>query len=155
MQSSRKCPERQRTTTQWSIIVTNDPRRGAATKILFIDDDTYLSNSYIYALRDEGYEVSEVTGVDAALAAARRTDFAVVVLDMMLPHGKFFDAFETQGGFKTGLALARELRNILPEAKLLALTMSTDPEVQEWLAWTTPSRTRTNARSSRPMSFAS
>jgi len=107
-------------------------RHTTGAKILFVDDDVYFGNSYIYALRDEGYEVIEANSVDSALTLARTRDFDAVILDIMLPHGKFFDDFETQGGFKTGLALARELRNRLPESKVLALTMSTDPEVQEW-----------------------
>lgn len=101
-------------------------------RVLFVDDDVFLGSSYVYALRDEGYEVVESSGVDSALAHAKGRDFDAVVMDIMLPHGKFFTSFETQGGFKTGLALARELRNVLPDAKLLALTMSIDPEVQEW-----------------------
>jgi predicted nucleotide-binding protein len=105
-----------------------------AGKILFVDDDRYLSNSYTSALRDEGYNVVESDGADAALRMARTREFDAVVLDIMLPHGKSFDDFETQGGFKTGLALARELRNLLPEARILALTMSTDPEIQEWFS---------------------
>ena len=114
------------------IIITMAYKRDASVKILFVDDDIFLGSSYVYALRDEGYEVVESPSVDSALSLARGRDFDAVILDIMLPHGKFFNEFETQGGFKTGLALARELRNTLPEAKILALTMSTDPEVEEW-----------------------
>jgi predicted nucleotide-binding protein len=105
----------------------------APLKILFVDDDAFLCSTYIDALRDEGYEVVEAPGVRSALAQANTRDFDAVILDIMLPPGKFSN-FETQGGFKTGISLARELRNKLPEAGILALTMSTDPEVQAWFS---------------------
>jgi predicted nucleotide-binding protein len=100
-------------------------------KILFVDDDAFLRRPYIDALRDEGYEVIEAAGVKSALAQAQTRDFDAVILDIMLPSGTF-TSLETHGGFKTGIALARELRDRLPEARILALTMSTDPEVQAW-----------------------
>jgi predicted nucleotide-binding protein len=104
----------------------------ARTKILFVDDDRFLSIVYVDALRDEGYEVVEASGVDSAISLARDRDFDAVILDIMLPPGRSFTNLETQGGFKTGIALARRLREMLPAAGIVALTMSTDPEVQEW-----------------------
>lgn len=50
----------------------------------------------------------------------------------MMPHGETFSAIETAGAFKTGIALARELRDLLPDAKILAFTVSTDPEIEAW-----------------------
>ena len=58
-------------------------------KILVVDDDAFLLSAYIYALRDEGYEVVEASGVDSALALARSRDFDAVILDIMMPSGKF------------------------------------------------------------------
>ena len=80
-------------------------KRPPPIRILFVDDDAFLGSSYIYALRDEGYEVIETSGVDSALALARARDFDAVILDIMLPSGKFFTDLESQGGVKTGLAL--------------------------------------------------
>jgi DNA-binding NarL/FixJ family response regulator len=49
----------------------------------------------------------------------------------MLPPGGL-GYRETQGGYKTGIALAKRLRDTLPDARILALTLSTDPEVERW-----------------------
>src|ERR1035441_4219253 len=91
-------------------------------KILFVDDDKFSRSFYVDALRDEGYKVIESRGVRSALAQAEARAFDAVILDIMLPPGEFGN-LGTQGGFKTGLALARELRGKLPEARFLALTM--------------------------------
>jgi CheY-like chemotaxis protein len=104
----------------------------ARARLLFVDDDPFVSSRYVESLCDEGYEVLEASGVDSALALARGRDFDAVILDIMFPPGRSFTNVETHGGFKTGLVLARRLRDLLPDAPIIALTMSTDPEIQEW-----------------------
>jgi predicted nucleotide-binding protein len=101
-------------------------------RLLLVDDDPFVSSHYVERLRDEGYEVLEAPGVDSALALARGRDIDAVIVDIMCPPGRSFTNLETHGGFKTGLALARRLRDLLPDAPMIALTMSTDPEIQEW-----------------------
>ena len=49
-----------------------------------------------------------------------------------MPHGAFFDSFETVGGYKTGVCLAGELINHLPDAVFVALTNSRDADDQAW-----------------------
>ena len=107
-------------------------RHQSQARILFVEDDPYFANLYASELRDEGYEVIEASNVDSALFLARSCDFEVVILDVMLDPGKFFNIIETQGGHKTGIALARELRDRMPDAKILALTNSLDADVEEW-----------------------
>ncbi|MBE1495744.1 two-component system response regulator MprA [Amycolatopsis lexingtonensis] len=54
-------------------------------RVLLADDDRAIRESLVRALDLEGYHVTEVTdGVDA-LATARRDDFDVLILDVMMP----------------------------------------------------------------------
>ncbi len=101
-------------------------------RVLLIDDDLYGIQPYLEALIDAGYSVSQATSASAAVDLARKELFDAVVLDIMMAPGSKFTPIETAGGFKTGIALARELRRILPNAKMLAFTQSTDPEVEAW-----------------------
>lgn len=100
-------------------------------RILFVDDEPYHSRQYVEELELAGYEVIAVSTVKSALAQAESRDFDAVILDVMLPPGGL-GYRETQGGYKTGIALAKRLRDTLPDARILALTLSTDPEVERW-----------------------
>lgn len=100
--------------------------------VLFVDDELFHSRQYINAMRDHGFEIATAASVDEALSLASSQRFAAVVLDIMMPSGDFFDEFETAGGYHTGVALARELRERIPDAVLLGLSLSTDPSVEEW-----------------------
>jgi predicted nucleotide-binding protein len=103
----------------------------APQRILFVDDEPYHSRQYVEELELAGYEVIAVSTVKSALAQAKTRDFDAVILDVMLPPGGL-GYRETQGGYKTGIALAKKLRDALPDARILALTLSTDPEVERW-----------------------
>jgi CheY-like chemotaxis protein len=103
-------------------------------KILYIDDEVYSSNIYEECLQDNGFDVTLVHNVHKALQIAKQTQFDVIITDVMMPFGKSFSAIETAGGYKTGIALCRELREFLPDSLFVALTLSTDPEVLEWFS---------------------
>lgn len=102
------------------------------TGVLLIDDDPYGARAYVDALKDGGFQVEYVRSVERALELARSESFDVIVLDVMMPSGSAFDEIETEGGFATGVALARELAEIQPTVKIIALTASTDPSVEAW-----------------------
>ncbi len=102
------------------------------TKLLFVDDEAYQSRLYSDALLDGGFDVQIAESVDEALELARSDSFDLILLDVMMPSGSFFEETETAGGFTTGKALARELAEIQPEAKIVAFTNSRDPEIDAW-----------------------
>ncbi|MEV8615898.1 response regulator, partial [Amycolatopsis sp. NPDC051373] len=54
-------------------------------RVLLADDDRAIRESLLRALELEGYGVTEVTDGVAALAAARRDRFDVLILDVMMP----------------------------------------------------------------------
>lgn len=102
--------------------------------ILFVDDDVLRMAAFVRVLEDAGYRVTPATTAQEALRLARANSFEIVLLDIVMPPGRVFTARETAGGYKTGIALAREIRNFLPDAKLVAFTLSNDPEVLEWFS---------------------
>ncbi|GAB3147112.1 response regulator transcription factor [Amycolatopsis stemonae] len=53
--------------------------------VLLADDDRAIRESLVRALDLEGYVVTEVTDGVSALATARREDFDVLILDVMMP----------------------------------------------------------------------
>jgi len=101
-------------------------------RILFVDDDRFAMHHYIEALLDAGYHVTTAESVEEALEFVRSEPFDAVLLDIMMPPGKKLGRIETAGGFRTGKALAREIRELLPEAKLIAFTLSNDADIQAW-----------------------
>jgi CheY-like chemotaxis protein len=101
-------------------------------RILFIDDDVYGSALYVGALEAVGFRVDFVHDVDTAVAWADGERYDAVIIDIMMPHGQFFDQMETAGGYRTGIALGRELRDRQPGVPMIALTNSRDADVEAW-----------------------
>ncbi|WP_020658587.1 response regulator transcription factor [Amycolatopsis benzoatilytica] len=56
-----------------------------ANRVLLADDDRAIRESLVRALELEGYEVSEVADGVSALATARREEFDVLIVDVMMP----------------------------------------------------------------------
>ncbi|HEY2060799.1 response regulator transcription factor [Amycolatopsis sp. NBC_01480] len=54
-------------------------------RVLLADDDRAIRESLVRALELEGYRVTEVTDGVAALATARREEFDVLIIDVMMP----------------------------------------------------------------------
>jgi two-component system response regulator MprA len=52
---------------------------------LVVDDDRAIRESLLRALELDGYQVTEVTDGVAALATARRSEFDVLIIDVMMP----------------------------------------------------------------------
>jgi CheY-like chemotaxis protein len=114
--------------------MSDSQRSKSRLKVLFVDDDEFASSYYVSLLRASGFSVRYVHDIDDALNAARLGPFAAVVIDIMMPHGDYFDATETAGGFKTGIAYAGEIADSQPTAVLVALTNSTDADVEAWFS---------------------
>jgi len=104
---------------------------GQAEDILVVDDDPYTAKLVADILTDYGgYEVRQARSVDDALELVEHAAFRLVIVDLRMPHGSHFDDLETEGGHKTGLALARRLRKRFPAMKVIIHTGGLDREVE-------------------------
>ncbi|MEV6904923.1 response regulator transcription factor [Amycolatopsis sp. NPDC051372] len=83
-------------------------------RVLLADDDRAIRESLLRALELESYEVTEVTDGVAALAAARRDRFDVLILDVMMPG-------------VDGLGVCRVLRADGDPTPILMLTARVEP----------------------------
>ena len=60
--------------------------------------------------------------------------FDLIILDIMKPHGETFTEFETQGGFTTGQALAKRIRELYPQTKVIAFTQWRNAQIENWFS---------------------
>jgi len=100
--------------------------------VLLVDDEVLLSRLYINALEDKRFEVIYSKTVGSALRLAKKRVLDAVILDVMMPYGRTFGPRETQGGYRTGIALAREVVNDQPSAAIVGLTNQQDADVEAW-----------------------
>ena len=81
--------------------------------ILCIEDDHFISEMYTRALRNAGYEVTEIDTGANAVETAREGKFYLILLDLWIPE-------------KNGMEVIRELRGEdgkgLPETKIIITT---------------------------------
>jgi two-component system response regulator RegX3 len=64
-------------------------------RVLLVDDERDIVEPLMYALQQDGFEVSGVEDGDAALELARSDTFDVVILDIMLPGLSGIDVCRT------------------------------------------------------------
>jgi two-component system alkaline phosphatase synthesis response regulator PhoP len=83
--------------------------------VLVVEDDPHLASGIVENLRAEGYEVQTVGDGRAALDWLERTNAALVVLDVMLPH-------------VDGLTVCRTMRERGDNTPVLFLTARGDPK---------------------------
>jgi predicted nucleotide-binding protein len=119
-----------------SLLTSQFRRFLSPPNVLYVEDDKYQAIPYEHAFRDAGFKVTIKKSVRQCLAAFRSHKFDVIVLDVMMSGGKEINRIESAGGFRTGLALARKIRESDPSTPLVALTNSVDVEVTDWFGRT-------------------
>jgi two-component system, cell cycle sensor histidine kinase and response regulator CckA len=84
---------------------------GRRWRILFVDDEEIICETYCDMLLQLGYEVStKISSVEALEAfRARPNDFDLVIMDQVMPH-------------LTGLDLADQLKKIRPDISIILCT---------------------------------
>jgi CheY-like chemotaxis protein len=105
-------------------------------RLLLIDDDI-ISNQevpptgymwyYARALRDRGFELTEVNSTDNALDQLARNTFDLILLDVMMPPGKCLTDADTAWGVRTGVVLADRLAQAHPQIPVIILTNVANP----------------------------
>jgi len=87
----------------------------AKTKILYVEDETFLGKIVKESLESRGYSVTMETDGGKALPAFERIEPDVCVLDVMLPN-------------KDGFTVADEIRELNEEVPIIFLTAKTQTE---------------------------
>ncbi len=89
------------------------------SKIVCIEDDHFIADIYMRALKKAGHEVDIITNGEEALSAIKQTVYDIILLDLMLPD-------------KSGVEILEELRGAdgsgLPLTKIIVTTNFDEPE---------------------------
>lgn len=85
------------------------------TRILYVEDETFLAKIVKESLESRGFEVILQEDGKTVLDAFRRYQPDICVLDIMLPH-------------QDGLSLAREIKSVQPSMPILFLTAKTQAQ---------------------------
>lgn len=114
--------------------ILNKGRKAAKKKtVLFIEDDSFVAHDYGTWLETNDFHVSYAYSVkQAMLQTDSYRGFDFVVVDIKMPFEGAFSFYEAVGGTKTGVLLARELLDRLPDSTFLALTNSDRADDQAW-----------------------
>jgi putative nucleotidyltransferase with HDIG domain len=92
-----------------------EPAPSEPTKILIVDDDASVRDVIAVLLGEEGYACSAVSSAEAALDAARQTEYPLVISDVRMPG-------------RDGFWLLERLRDSHPDTAVVMLTAYGDTE---------------------------
>src|ERR1035438_3914101 len=87
----------------------------SAGRLLIVDDDYAVRRALHITLFDQGFDVSEATSGDEALAIARVIRFDGVLLDINMPG-------------KDGVQVCRELRHAYPRLAILMISVRNEQD---------------------------
>jgi two-component system KDP operon response regulator KdpE len=88
---------------------SSEPERPSG-RILIVDDEYSVRRALHITLYDQGFDVSEASSGEEAIALARVITFDAVLLDMVLPG-------------KGGIEVCRELRKIAPRLAIVVVSV--------------------------------
>lgn len=90
-----------------------------AKTILVVDDDQYIRDLYVEILEEDGYTVETAEDGTDALEKIKKTDYDLVLLDIMMPR-------------MDGIEMLRNLKEAKKTAKVVLLTnLAHDPVMNE------------------------
>ncbi len=84
----------------------------AIKTILIIEDDRFIGEMYVRALKKAGYEVDWMVDGNDGLVAARNRKYDAILLDIMLPERRGTEI----------LAALRGKTDLIPDTKVVVLT---------------------------------
>jgi CheY-like chemotaxis protein len=103
-------------------------------KVIMIDDDEYLLRDYAECLEDLKFNVHITADIKEIIERIESEEFDAAILDIQM-NPDIFDTIMAYGGKRTGLILAKKIRDLKPDIPLIALTTSTLPEMVEWFTY--------------------
>lgn len=104
-------------------------------KVLWADDEVYQTNLLADVLRCEGVDVVGAKDATAAkrMLTTQAGEFSLVIVDVMMPPGEEFENLTAvQGGYRSGLLLARWIRSTYPTLPVIGYSLDHSPDVAEW-----------------------
>ncbi len=99
--------------------------------VILIDDDHGPMDYYVEALRHRGFSVEQIDSTDEAFRWLEKPGAEMpdlVVVDMMMPPGTRLTMEETDSGLRSGVFIARAVRERFPNVPMVALTNYTAEE---------------------------
>lgn len=84
----------------------------AIKSILVIEDDRFIGEMYVRALKKEDYDVDWMVDGNDGLVAARNKEYDVILLDVMLPERRGSEILEALRGKE----------DLIPNSKVIVLT---------------------------------
>lgn len=85
----------------------------ATKSILIVEDDRFIGEMYVRALKREGYQVDWMVDGNDGLVAARNKPYDVILLDVMLPERRGTEILDALRGGK---------KDLVPNSKIIVLT---------------------------------
>lgn len=103
------------------------------TKILFVDDEKRWVTPYMDELRSLGFDVHYEATVDGAMGFLSNNgdQISLLILDIMMPHGKILRPEATQDGLRTGVHFYEQVRERMPDLPVIILTNVSDEDVRK------------------------
>lgn len=104
--------------------------------ILFIDDEAAIMGPFrdFLELKMAPYNQQVVfhSNVDEALSFFEKHvgELDLVILDIMMPHGKRFGSEKTNGGLKTGISFYERIRELSSDLPVIIFTNFYDEDVE-------------------------
>lgn len=96
-----------------------DQSMTATRRILLIEDEPFISDLYVRALKDAGYDVVVIDDGNKALIEAQTNQYDIILLDIMIPN-------------LTGTEILRQLRDPAETPSLKAkILVTTNLELAE------------------------
>jgi len=88
------------------------------SKILCIEDDHFIADMYVHALKKAGHNVTVISNGEEALKKAQEEVFDIILLDIMLPDKTGVEILET---------LRKEDGSGMPLSKIIVTTNFDEP----------------------------
>ena len=85
----------------------------AIQTVLVVEDDRFIGEMYVRALRKAGYDVDWMVDGNDGLVAACNKSYDVILLDVMLPERR---------GTEILRALRGDKKDLVPDSKIVVLT---------------------------------
>jgi CheY-like chemotaxis protein len=92
-------------------------------RILFADDEPWLSEALRLSLECEGYDCISMTSASAAWQILEQGNIDLVVTDIMMPGGDLFPDVNSE---ETGFEFIRRIRQRWPRQSVICLSVIAD-----------------------------